>query len=116
MRSTGQRALLSGSSPDRPGRSTGGLNGQKYDRWPVDRKGKFAFFSCQRADLKCGYKYPISWLFNTSFLKEFLEQKDLCLFCLKGWKNQEKEKSLGLVFDLHFYYILEVFASIFFEF
>ena len=51
--------------------------------------------------------------FNTSFLKEFLEPKDLSLFCLKGWKNQEKEKSLGLVFDLHFISILEVFLRVF---
>ena len=39
------------------GRSTGGLNGQKCDRWPVDRpvdrKGILALFSCQRANFPC---------------------------------------------------------------
>ena len=81
-RSTVQRALLSGNGPGRPdrksalciqlrstgqravalwiwGRSTSGLNGQKCDRWPVDRKGNLALFSCQRADFQMAYKYPI---------------------------------------------------------
>ena len=38
------------------------LNGQKDDRWPVDRpvdrKGNSALSSCQRADSFGGYKYP----------------------------------------------------------
>ena len=55
-------------------------------------------------------------MFNYKFSKECLGLKISTLFVLKGWKNQEKEKPLGLVFDLHFYYILEVFSSIFFEF
>jgi len=48
-------------------------------------------------------------VFNSKFLKEFLCQKDSSLFVLKGWKNQQKEESLGIIFDLHFY-----FLSIFF--
>ena len=33
---------------------------------------------------------------------------------LKGWKNQEKEKSLGLVFDHHFYSYSKKFPQEFF--
>ena len=55
-RSTGQRAVALWIQSRSIGRSTGRLNGQKLDRWPVDRpvdrKGKLALFSCQRVDLK----------------------------------------------------------------
>ena len=60
-----QRALLSVSSLGRLSRSTGGLNGQKYDRWPVDRKGISALSNCQRAEFCGGYKYPpFEFVFN----------------------------------------------------
>ena len=80
-----QRTLLSGNAsvwpggrPDRElcslypawstGQSTAGLNGQIFDRWPVDRKGILALFSCQRADSKWGYKYPhLRWFLTRIF-------------------------------------------------
>ena len=40
-------------------RSTGGLNGQIFDRWPVDRKVIFNLSASQRAELLWGYKCPI---------------------------------------------------------
>ena len=52
-------------------------------------------------------------MFKHKFSKEFLCSNDLFLFVLKGWKNQEKKKSLGLVFDLYFISILEVFPRVF---
>ena len=86
--------LLSGSRLGRPlERSTGGLNGHKFDQWPVDRpvdrKGNSALSSCQRADFLVGYKYPLLWLISpiisrekifTSFKcfqQKFLGSKDL---------------------------------------
>ena len=52
-----RESLLSGSSPGRPGRSTSRINGQKYDRWPVDRpvdrdsiQRATALWSVDRAD------------------------------------------------------------------
>ena len=62
-RSTGQRAVALWIQSRSTGRSTDRRNGQKFDRWPVDRpvdrKGNLALFSCQRADFQMGYKYPI---------------------------------------------------------
>ena len=59
------------------GRSIGGLNGHIFDRWPVDlpvdRKGKNALFSCQRADPNGVINTPI-WV---SFQQEFQEPKFL---------------------------------------
>ena len=45
------------------GRSTGGLNGHFFDRWPVDRsvdrKGILALFQLPTGRFQRGYKYPI---------------------------------------------------------
>ena len=44
-------------------------DGQKSDRWLIDRKGKIALRSCQQADLFWGYIYPISWAVLNKFLE-----------------------------------------------
>ena len=85
-------------------------NGQKIDRWPVDRKGKIALSCCQRADLFVGYKYPLLWAVlakifksknpysSSAFQQEFLGLKVLSLFILKCWKNQRKIEYLRISF------------------
>ena len=50
------------------GRSTGRLNGQKFDRWPVDRKAILGLVSCQ---FDWAYKYPNLW----PVLKRFFKRK-----------------------------------------
>ena len=69
-RSTGRSTVRLGTV-DRPeskcslvlarwtGRSTGRLNGQFFDRWPVDRKVILGLVSCQWADSFGDYIYPI---------------------------------------------------------
>ena len=55
-------------------------------------------------------------MFNSKFSKEFLDLKDHSLFVFKGWKNQEKEKSFGSIFDLHLHFNLEFSQEFFFVF
>ena len=50
---------------------------------------------------------------SSVFQQKFLWLKDSSLFIFKGLEKSRKEKSLGIVFVLHFYFILEVFPSIF---
>ena len=53
-------------------------------------------------------------MFNSKFSKEFLGSKFSSLFVLKGiGKFKKKESLLGLVFDLYFLSILEVFPRVF---
>ena len=68
-RSTGQRAVALWIQARSTGRSTGGLNGHKFDRCPVDRKGNFALCLLPTGRLLWGYIYPISWLVLNKFFK-----------------------------------------------
>ena len=99
------------------GRSTGGttvifMTVGPVDR-AVDRKGKTALSSCQRADFVWGYIYPIlelflhknfkSKIFNflsvlTANFKRVLGSKDRSSFVLKSWKNQRKREVFGIYF------------------
>ena len=56
----------------------------------------------------------LSKCFSNKFSNSF-ELKRSIFICFKGLENsKKKEKSLRIIFDLHFYFILEVFPSIFF--
>ena len=95
-RSTGQRAVALWFWARSTGQSTDRLNGQFFDRWPVDRKVKTDLSASQQAEFVMGYKYPIwscflikflrakilifSSVLRASFSKEFLCLKDQSSF------------------------------------
>ena len=109
--------------PRSTGRELCSLYPVSVDR-AVDRKGKSALSSCQRADLDWGYKYPISFADLIKILREkiFASLKcfsakifgfksfNLYLF-LKCWNFKENRVFWELVFDLKFYIYLEIFLS-----
>ena len=112
-------------------RSTGRVNGQIFDRWPVDRpvdrKVNFDLSASQWADLFGAYLYPIPWLFwlrflerkiphlikcfNTCFSKEFLCLKDQSSFVFKSVFNSKKIVFWEFVFGLKIIYLFGDFPK-----
>ena len=116
-RSTGrsivQRALLSVSSLDRPGRSTGGTTVRNLtvgaDRPGGRPEGQICPFQLPTGRFLWGYKYPIFELvFNKFFkskililssillqvFKRVFRAKDFIFICFKGLEKSRKRRSL----------------------
>ena len=124
-----QRALLSVSSLRSTGRSTGGsmIINMIVGRSTARSTGRaiLPFLACND-QIYFGAIYTLflelisprfqerkfSHLLSV-FSKSFWVQKIYSLFVFKGLENQEKEKSLGLIFDLHFYNYFRSFPKSF---
>ena len=114
-------------------RSTGRPNGQKFDRWSVDRlvdrKVIFDLSASQRADFVMGYLYPIWEMFLHKFLeqkfptfsrvllqvlKSFIALKIWSLFCFKGLEKSKKNIDLGYLLCSSFLSNTKLFFQVFF--
>ena len=82
-------------------------NGHKYDRWPVDRKGKNAFSWLPTGRFCGGYKYPtFELVLNNNFkskisifqqvFKRVFVPKISSLFAFKGLKKSKKNRIFGI--------------------
>jgi len=96
----------------------------------VDRKVIFDLSRLPTGRFLRGYIYAFSWadftkifdekisylssIFQQEFKRVFVVKRSIFILFSRVRKIKEKKKSLGIVFDLHFYFILEVFPSIFF--